>query len=48
MLSLLALVTILVLALFKLTRHDVASAVAYERGTSTRLLAKTALNLVIG
>ncbi len=47
-LSLLALVTILVLALFQLARNDVASAVAYERGTSTRLLAETALNLVIG
>ncbi len=47
-LAMLVLVTGLVMAVFQLVRTDSASSSAYERGTSTRMLADTAVNLVIG
>ncbi len=47
-LLLLVLVTFLVIAVFQLVRTETAASASYERGTSTRMLSETALNLVIG
>lgn len=47
-LSLLILVTVLVVSLFETVRTDAALATGYENSTSSRVLAESALNLVIG